>query len=46
MFESLGRAINIWMIATVVLIVVFFPLGMWKLIEIIMWLTQHIKIVP
>lgn len=25
--------------------VIFAPLGLWKLVEIIIWVTQHVKVV-
>lgn len=42
MFDSLGKMINMWIFGTLI----FIPLGIWKFIEIVIWLVQHVKIVP
>jgi len=40
MFEDLGRLINMMMVSCLV----FIPLGIWKLIDIIIWICKNIKI--
>ena len=40
MFEGLGKMIN----ALFVLCCIFVPLGLWKLVEIIIWVCHHVKI--
>jgi len=43
-YDSIGESINAMFIFCVVSLVVFVPLGTWKLIEIIIWLIHHIKV--
>jgi uncharacterized membrane protein len=38
-FDGLGRVLDVM----IVLCVVFVPLGLWKLIEIIVWLCSHMS---
>jgi len=40
MFEGLGDMIKLMGY----LLVVFLPLGVWKLVEIIIWLFEHVSI--
>jgi len=39
-FSGLGKMLTVMM----VLLVLFIPLGVWKLVEIIIWLFKHIKV--
>lgn len=40
MAEGLDHLINTW----IVMLFIAVPLGIWKLIEIIIWIVKHIKI--
>lgn len=40
MLDGIGRILDLMMI----LLIFFFPLGLWKLIDIIVWLFKHITI--
>jgi hypothetical protein len=44
MFEELGRTINALFIFCAISLVIFVPLGLCKLIEIIIWLCHHVKV--
>jgi hypothetical protein len=43
-YGGIGETINAMYYFCVVSLVVFVPLGTWKLIEIIIWLIHHIKV--
>jgi len=45
MYEEIGDAINKAIIGIVILLIIFVPLGLWKLAEIIIWIFTHIKII-
>jgi len=45
MFQAIGEAVSALFVTMLVLIVIFVPLGLWKLIEIIVWLFTHIRVV-
>jgi uncharacterized membrane protein len=40
--NGLGDAVGALLKAIVILLVVFVPLGLWKLIEIIIWIWSHV----
>ena len=40
MFDGIGTFISAMMIALCISV----PLGLWKLVEIIIWITKHVKI--
>ena len=39
-FDGLGKLIN----TLIILCILFVPLGLWKLVEIIIWVCKHIHI--
>jgi len=39
MFEGIGTAINIMLVCCII----FIPLGMWKVVDIIIWFCKHIE---
>jgi len=41
-YSSIGDGIGYAMLFMAVLLVIFLPLGIWKLIEIIIWCCHHI----
>ncbi len=43
-YGSIGDAIGGFMAAMVLLLCVSVPLGLWKLIEIIIWICHHVSI--
>ena len=43
-YDGIGRALAIMMWTMISLIVVFVPLGLWKLIEIVIWLFRNVHI--
>jgi hypothetical protein len=42
MYNRLGDAIVGAMLLMIVLLCIFIPLGIWKLVEIIIWVVKHI----
>jgi len=46
MFEEIGRTINNLFMTMFILLIIFLPLGIWKLIELILWFINHIRISP
>jgi hypothetical protein len=44
MFEGIGDAVDVWVKTTAVLLVVFIPLGLWKAVEIVMWIARNVRI--
>lgn len=40
-FEKVGEVLLFFMVATLILL----PFGIWKMVEIIIWLFNHVKIV-
>lgn len=44
MMQGVADAIGSFITTLFVLCVIFVPLGLWKLIEIIIWLFRHIDI--
>jgi hypothetical protein len=45
MFDGLEKPINFLIVSWFIMLIVAVPLGLWKLVEIIIWLTKHIHIV-
>lgn len=39
--DALGRAMTVMLLCCVV----FVPLGMWKLVELIIWCVKHIRVI-
>jgi len=44
MVEGIGRAIDDLIALMVFVCVVFVPLGLWKMIDILIWIFHHIHI--
>ena len=44
MYEGIGKGVDALFKMMLWLLIVFVPLGLWKLIEIIYWLYTHITI--
>lgn len=44
MLNELGKDFGNAMVFMGILLLIFIPLGIWKLIDIIIWLFNHIKI--
>jgi hypothetical protein len=44
MLEGIGNAVDAWVKTTAVLLAVFVPLGLWKAVEIVLWLVRHVQI--
>ena len=44
-FRAIGEGIVGLIITVIVLLVIFVPLGIWKLVDIIIWLWHHFHIV-
>lgn len=44
MYEGVGNAVDAMFKAMVFLIVVFVPLGLWKLVDILIWLYRNVNI--
>lgn len=42
--QALGRAFDGMISTMALLLVVFVPLGLWKLVEIVWWLFTHVSI--
>jgi len=42
--DSIGRAIDAMMKSVLILGIIFIPLGLWKLIEVIIWVFTHVKV--
>ena len=42
--KGLGEALNQAFQTGLILLCIFVPLGLWKIIEIIIWLVRHVKI--
>lgn len=40
MFEGIGRLFNTMLVCCII----FIPLGLWKLAEIIIWLWRHVHV--
>lgn len=43
-YSHIGDAVTNLIVGMAVLIVIFVPLGLWKLIEIIVWLFKNVTI--
>lgn len=43
-YGGIGEAINAMFIAMFILIIIFVPLGIWKIIDIIIWLSKNLNI--
>jgi len=44
MLDNLGNILTRMIISLYITIIIFVPLGIWKLIDIIIWLVKHINI--
>ncbi len=44
MFDGLGDGLVATAKAMLVLLAVFVPLGLWKAVEIVLWIVQHVQI--
>jgi hypothetical protein len=44
MYESIGKSFDMLMWTVFILLIIFIPLGLWKLVEIIIWLFENISI--
>lgn len=45
MMQGIGDAIGNMFMAMLIALIIFVPLGIWKLVEIILWLVKHVHIV-
>ena len=44
MFNGIGNGLDIILKTWAIMLIVFVPLGLWKMVEIIVWITTHVKI--
>lgn len=44
MFDALGKALESLFRTVLVLLAIFVPLGLWKLVEIVIWVFQHVSV--
>jgi hypothetical protein len=42
--SDLGDAVGAWINGMIILIFISVPLGLWKLIDIVIWLFSHVEI--
>jgi hypothetical protein len=42
--SGIGDAIDAWFAITTTALLIFVPLGLWKLIEIVIWIIRHVKV--
>lgn len=45
MMQGISDAIGNMFMAMLIALIIFVPLGIWKLVEIILWLVKHVHIV-
>lgn len=44
MYGKVGDAVVSLIVAMAVALVIFVPLGLWKLVEIVIWIATHVSV--